>query len=403
MQKYFWCLGLLAALGAPSAQAVNQEIRALFQPDPSQPSKNVFVNKTPNSGYCAIYPTECATSGMFSIQIPVRFDSQRAMNPGETLQLRAPANWRRLTVTNAETQETETVEVRITGLGSEYILSDDATALTGESDNLLAHRALWKESSWVNPPPPCQYTGVGALVPRAYRFFWKTPQEALCTKTTQFRIPGISFNTIDIAYEMRTPNPLSMSSGLYTGSLTYTLGPQADFMFGSLMYPDDAALTLDFVLDVQHTLKVDLPPGGDKVSLEPAGGWQQWIEGGRKPDRIFRDQMFYLSASSRFKVMMQCRDSLGGERCRMFGGGNVTDVTTRLTLPAGITFSGYPVGRFPLQHNVWMGPFQPSHYVNRQAGTLHFEIPKDSIARLLQSGMSASLYTDITIIWDSEV
>ncbi|MHC8409786.1 hypothetical protein ACYZTR_06355 [Pseudomonas sp. Hz4] len=403
MKKSIGWLGLLAVLSMPSAQAANQEIRALFQPDPAQPSKNVFINKTPNSGYCASYPSQCTENGMFSIQIPVRFNSQRAMNRGEILQLRAPANWRSLTVTNAETQKTETVEVRIIGMGSEYVLSDAATVLTGVSDNLLAHQALWKENSWVNAPAPCQYSGVGLLVPHAYRFFWKTPQESLCTKTTQFHIPAISFNTVDIAYELRTPYPLGMSSGLYTGSLTYSLGPQADFMFGSLMYPDDAALTLDFVLDVQHTLKVDLPPGGDKVSLEPAGGWQQWIDGGRKPTSIFRDQMFYISASSRFKVMMQCASSPGGDRCRMFGGGNVTDVRTLLTLPAGITFSGYPVGGFALRHNVWSGPFQPSQYVNRQGGLLRFEIPSDAIQRLLQPGTSASLSTDITIIWDSEV
>ncbi|MHC8349071.1 hypothetical protein ACYZT7_06725 [Pseudomonas sp. RT4P38] len=403
MQKYLWCLGLLAALSAPSALAASQEITALFQPDPGQPNKNVFINKTPNTGYCALYPAQCTDNGMFSIQIPVRFNSQRAMNRGEILQLRAPANWRKLTVTNAQTQEQETVEVRIIGLGSQYVLSHPAAELTGETTALKGHEQLWKEGAWVYASPPCQYSGVGAYTADQFRFFWKAPQEELCTKTTQFHIPAISMNTMDIAYELRTPNPLGMSTGLYTGSLTYTLGPQADFMFGSLMYPDDAALTLDFVLDVQHTLKVDLPPGGNKVSLEPAGGWQQWIDGGRKPTSIFRDQMFYISASSRFKVMMQCASSSGGDRCQMSGGGKTADVTTRMTLPAGITNGGYPVNRYLLQHNVWSGIFQPGQYVNRQIGMLHFAIPSDSIQRLLEPGTSASLSTDITIIWDSEV
>lgn len=403
MQKCLWYVGLLAALSAPSVQAASQEIRALFQPDPTQPNKNVFINQTPNSGYCANYPAQCTENGMFSIQIPVRFNNQRYMDSGEVLQVKAPANWRKLTVTNSQTQEVETVEVRIIGMGSEYILSDDATKLTGETDNLSAHRALWRESSWVYAPPPCQNSGVGALVPNAYRFFWKTPQEAACTKTAAFHIPGISMKTMDIAYEMRTPNPLGMSTGLYTGSLTYTLGPDRDFSFGPMMFADDNVLTLDFVLDVQHTLKVDLPPGGNRVSLEPQGGWQQWIEGGRKPTRIFREQMFYISASSRFKVMMQCRDSLGGDKCRMFGGGLVAEVQTLLKLPSGITFSGNPVGGHPLRHNVWSGPFQPSQYVNRQVGSLRFELTKDSIERILQPGVGISLTTDITIIWDSEV
>ena len=73
-------------------------------------------------------------------------------------------------------------------------------------------------------------------------------------------------------------------------------------------------LTLDFVLDVQHTLKVDLPPGGNKVALEPEGGWQR-LDRRRSQARAGSTaiRLFYLSASSRFKVMMLC-NSTGGAR-----------------------------------------------------------------------------------------
>ena len=403
MKKLVCWLGLMTALAAPSAQAANMEIKALFKPDPSLPGKNVFINQTPNSGYCADYPAECALNNMFSIRWPVGLPRQHGLGPGGSLPITAPANWRQLTVTNRETQKTETVEVRITGVGSEFTLYQPATQLTGEPDLLKAHNKLWDSGSWVNAPSPCQYSGVGAYTPKTYRFFWKTPVEAPCIKTNVYHIPTIAFDTLDFAYELRTPNPLGMSSGLYTGSLGYTVGPTGDFSFGQYVYPDDSTLTLDFVLDVQHTLKVDLPPGGNKVSLEPAGGWQQWIDGGRKPGRIFRDQMFYISASSRFKVMMQCQDSTGGERCKMHGDGHVTDVTTKLTLPAGITSSAGPVNRLPLSHNTWSMIFQPGQYVDRQVGTLHFEIPRDEIERVLQPGLGVTFATNITIIWDSEV
>ena len=392
------------ALAVPSAQAANMEIKASFKPDSSQPGKNVFINQTPNSGYCADYPGECAQNNMFSLRLPVNFKFLRTLLPGDSVPVRAPANWRQLTVTNQETQETETVEVRITGMGSEFILGKPATELTGATDNLDAHRKLWTTSSWVNAPSPCVYSGVGIVTsPTNYRFFWKTPVEAQCVKTTAFYIPSMDFNTLDFAYELRTPNPLGMSSGIYSGSLTYTMGRTGDFSFGDNFTPDDDVLTLDFELDVQHTLKVDLPPGGNKVALEPAGGWQQWIDGGRKPARIYRDQTFHISASSRFKVMMQCQDSPGGERCRMFGGGHVTDVTTKLTLPPGITSSAGPVSRYPLLHNTWSMTFQPSQYLDRQVGVLHFEVPRDEIERLLKPGIGATLSTNITIIWDSEV
>lgn len=103
------------------------------------------------------------------------------------------------------------------------------------------------------------------------------PVEAACTKTAAFGIPSMYFQGIDIAYELKTPNPLSMSSGLYTGSITYTLGSSGDFQMGSMMDADDDSLTLDFVLDVQHTLKVEIPPGATRSCWNPrADGRVGW-------------------------------------------------------------------------------------------------------------------------------
>lgn len=184
--------------------------------------------------------------------------------------------------------------------------------------------------------------------------------------------------------------------------LTYSLGRGGDFELGGGFQPDDSSLTLDFVLDVQHTLKVDLPPGGDKVSLEPEGGWGRWIEGGRKPTRIFRDQLFYLSASSRFKVLMLC-NSTGGTACKLGSPkGDTTEVEVFLTLPPGISGPGGNVNRLPLRFNQWAGPFQPGIYVDRKPGTLHFEMTPFAINFLLQPGKNDRLRGNVTIIWDSE-
>lgn len=402
LKKLIGKLALLMTLCVPAAQAANQEIRALFTPDPAQPNRNVFINKTPNSGYCAIYPTECADNKMFSIQVPIRFNSTRALVPGSGLGVKAPANWRQLTVTNRDTQETETVEVRITGMGSRYVLSDKAATLAGVTDNLEGHQKLWTDSSWIYAAPPCRYSGIASYSDRAYRFFWKTPVQAACTKMAVFNIPGIEFEYMDFAYELRTPNPLGMSSGLYTGSLVYSVGPGGDFDMGPMMAPDDSLLSLDFVLDVQHTLKVDLPPGGNKVALEPEGGWQRWIESGRKPTRIYRDQLFYISASSRFRVMLRCIG--GGFTCDL---SSPTDkrarVHTKLSLPVGIEGHNGPVKELLLQPNAWLGPFQPGFYVDRKAGSLRFEMTQDSIDFLFRPGFSDTFSGNITVIWDSDV
>lgn len=57
---------------------------------------------------------------MFSIEVPVRYKSNRVISAGDDVSVRAPSGWRRLTVTNQDTRETEVVELRITGVGSNF-------------------------------------------------------------------------------------------------------------------------------------------------------------------------------------------------------------------------------------------------------------------------------------------
>lgn len=399
-------IGLTLVLTMSTIQAASQEIRATFRPDPSQPGKNVFINQTPNSGYCADYPDQCAENATFSIQVPTRFTSNGTIKPNWGVGMKVPANWRRLTVTNADTQEAETVEVRITGIGSNYVLSQPAHELVGVSDVLEGHQRLWESSSWVYAASPCQYSGVGAYTPATYRFFWKTPAEGYCTKKTMYSIPSMYFDTLDFAYELRTPNPLGMSSGLYTGSMTYSVGGGGDFDIGGGFQPDDSDLTLDFVLDVQHTLKVEIPPGGNHIVLEPQGGWRTWLENGRKPVRLYRDQLFHISASSKFSMRLECEHDLGvGSGCaildRETGYAGAVDVS--VSLPNGLTTgAGQPVQRYPLGVKA-TSAFEPGIYVDRKPGTLHFEVDKNWTDWLIDKAKGRPYKGNITVIWDSEV
>ncbi|UVK97769.1 hypothetical protein [Pseudomonas sp. B21-048] len=402
-------LAFLTLLIAPSAGAVTQEIRALFTPDSANPQRNQFINKTPLSGYCEHYPDECRANNMFSIRLPLRFESVKAMQPDDSernsAMFRIPAQWRALTVTHAETGQSEKVEVRIAGFGSQYVLSDTAVNLTGAPNVLLGHQSLWGSSSWVYAAPPCVYSGVGLYGDSHYAFFWKTPVDGTCVKTARFPIPAMSYSYLDFAYELRTPNPLGMSSGLYNGALSYSIGPGADFDFGDIMQPSDSDLTLDFVLDVQHTLKVDIPPGGEKVRMVPAGGWQSWLQGGRKPTRIFRDQTFNISASSRFKMYLECQFG-PGRYCYMSDGNNVSvPIEVSVSLPAGLTdTSGRPVNRQELKTGPAAGVvFQPGQYVDRKPGTLHFELHKEAIDAVLLPSTGKHYRGTVVVVWDSEV
>ncbi|MFL6964936.1 hypothetical protein ACJ6X8_01710 [Pseudomonas alvandae] len=395
----------------PVANALERDITAIFRPDPSKPQENTFLNTTPVSGYCEQYPAQCSTSKMFSIRLPLIFNSAGPIQADhesirQGAMFKVPADWRRAQVTHSRTGEVEDIEIRITGMGSQYQFPGSVVDLVGGGVGVLtAHQKLWVGSDWVNASSPCRYSGVGSYNSTRYMFFWKTPVEGECVKRARYLIPTMSYNYLDFAYELRTPNPLKMSSGQYTGSLTYRVGPGQDFDMGDVMLPDDSTLTLNFKLNVEHTLKVEVPPGGNRVELVPQEGWQSWLNSGRKPTRLFRDQRFHISASSRFKMELECQ-YVSGNTCAISetGTGHAVPVDVSVTLPDGLTDgAGQPVNRRRLlRDGSGTELFQPGLYVDRRSGTLHFEVGRGSVEEMLDSGAKA--YTgNITVIWDSEV
>jgi hypothetical protein len=239
----------------------------------------------------------------------------------------------------------------------------------------------------------------------AYFFFWITPVEGTCAKRASYLIPSIFYNSLTLGYELRTPNPLKMSSGQYIGSLVYSVGPGQDFDMGDLMIPTDSVITLNFKLDVEHNLKVEVPPGGNRVELVPQEGWQAWLNSGRKPTRLFRDQRFHISTSSRFKMGLECQ-YISGNTCAITetGTGHAVPVDVRVSLPEGLADAGgQPVDRRPLlRDGSGTELFQPSIYVDRRSGMLHFEVARGSVEQMLDTGARA--YSgSVTVIWDSEV
>ena len=396
----------------PQALAQDVSITALFKPDSAYPHLNQFKNTTPPSGYCQLYPDQCEENKTFSLQVPIRFESSRVIpanhaSPRQGATFTVPAQWRELSVRH-ESGAVEQLRMRITGVGSKYV-TEDVRKLTGDTnpDSRNAHNLLWGQS-WVYAPSPCLYSGVGYYSPNSYGFFWKTPVQAACDKQAKFDVPWLRYDHLDFSYELVTPNPLGMLAGHYTGSLTYTVGPNGDFDFGDVMLPSSPVLTMNFNLDVQHTLKVDIPPGGEKVQLVPAGGWQSWLQAGRRPVRLFRDQTFNISASSRFKMQLECEFvSFDGNDCALDDRVSKRQVALQVSvsLPNGLTdMSGQPVRHMRLRTGAANALyFQPGFYVDRAPGVLHFEVPQSQMAFMLEPGAGPSYGGKATVIWDSEV
>lgn len=394
------------------AVAVVKQITATFNPDPGNPQKNEFKNTTQNEGFCWAYPAICKSYGIFSLRSHVKVGVQGAIQPNNEdvrkgAMIKTPAAWRALTVLNRETGESATVEVRIAGMGGVYRLSHSAMELTGGSDPYAAHMALWG-SDWRTAPGPCVAIGSSTYYGyTGFQFFWLTPAEAVCGKQAKFLIPGFGYESLDFTYELRTPDPLKMSTGVYQGTQVYSIGPGGDFDLGDVVVPSDNIIQLDFTLTVEHTLKVEIPPGGNRVELVPQGGWQAWLQHGRKPTRLFRDQTFNISASSRFKMNMECEYTQDGKTCSLREpvSGHFVPLNVSVSLPRGLSdANGLAVERRPLlRDGSGTGLFQPAFYVERKPGTLHFEIPPDEVAQMIRPERQRQYSGNVTVIWDSDI
>lgn len=412
-------LAIVASLLMTAAMADVVEIRAEFTPDPSNPGLNRFINTTPYSGYCASYPTQCDQRKIFSVQSHITVESNAPIQANHGVRkgpmFQIPAYWKDVDVLHEDGSATEKMQLRVTSIGSTYTLSDSAKDLTGRPEVTVnkAHGLLWggrendsSQGQWSSPPRPCTSTTNHSFSNDTnYSFYWSFPVAQTCGKTAAFDIPGFAYSKLEFMYEMVTPNPLKMKAGIYTGSVRFSVGPMMDFDFGDIMIPSDSELVFSFTLKVDHILKVEIPPGGNKVALLPDGGWQQWLNQGRRPTRLFRDQTFNIWTSTAFKMSMECEHYAANSTCAVQDDKNNTvPVDVSVSLPSGLSGTDHqPVSRRRLRvDGIGTERFEPTLYVDRKPGILHFEVSQRAVEEMLQRD-SQRYSGDITVIWDSQV
>jgi hypothetical protein len=367
---------------------------------------NKFQNTTPISSICQSHiPTQCQALNLFSLRIP-GFD---ALSNGPILanhaderqgfMVQVPSHWRNVLVTHTKTGETETVQMRIAGFGGLWQVPRPPGV------SAWAQPGVGWTQQWARAPSPCISTGHLKAGLQTATYFWMVPEGAgVCSRKPSQELAYMRIYQMEYAYELRTPNPLGMSSGEYTGSLTYTMGPGGDYDFGDVLIPTDNQLTFSIFLEVQHDLKVEVPPGGNRIELVPQGGWQAWLNQGRKPARLFRDQTFNISASSRFKMQLECERVMGNTCALRNADGHQVPLDISVSLPYGLNRpDGSAVNRQPLLlSGAGTELFQPGYYVNRRPGTLHFEVAKEHADSMLAQG--GSTYSgQATVIWDSDL
>ncbi|WP_228007791.1 hypothetical protein [Kosakonia pseudosacchari] len=301
------------------------EITAEFVPSMAHPENNTFTNTTPQSGYCVSFPGECAGSGLVSINmgnITVSLATAgftANSDPRMGMYFKMPGAMRNITVVNQQTGSSVTLGFRVNAFAARYrtrtgwVLSD--------------HQNTWNGSSFVNAPAPCGYSGVGNYSDTWYRFMWKWPvSDAACYKTARKDLTGEPYliEETSIGYELITPDPLKMASGIYTGTLSLNVGPGGDIDFGDNFTASDNNLTLNFTLTVNHELKLTPAAGAQTVALQPCpagkicsedegeANWERWMVSRVTPQLTGRSA-FTLSSSGGFTVFLDCAERVGDE------------------------------------------------------------------------------------------
>ncbi|MCW2271597.1 hypothetical protein [Pseudomonas sp. JUb96] len=237
-----------------------------------------------------------------------------------------------------------------------------------------------------------------------FEFFWSIPNSDVdCGKTARFTMGSFRFTGVSYRYEVTAPDPQSMASGRYQGKVTFSVGPGGDIDYGDKVQPGATTFTVNFDLTVNHVLQATFPPGSDKLDLSPEGGWMQWIQRGRRPEKLSIDQRFNFSTNNDFKMHIECQYPMGTQCGIANENGHQVPVQTHVSFPAGITdASGQAVNR-QLLNSVDKHVFQPKQLVSGSRSNLYFEVGRDDVKEMVDHHAGSHYSGNVTVVWDSDI
>lgn len=397
----FCILGQIA-----DASAVTRKVKFLYRPDPSVPASNAFVpvSYVPCGDSLTCRSNEYGVS-LGSLQAaPVRAGEASRMTP----MFRTTTQWRQVVLTNNSTGGTLLASLRVVALSGRFNFKPRLSEIVPEAGNIgVAYTTLFGGTDtlyggWIQPPAPCM-----AWQPRVsgndnWILFGIRTADTPCMRPVTKDIASLEISNTRVIYEILLPRPQLAQAGVYTGLERYTVGPGMDIDFGDTMLPTDPELAINLELEVDPIFKVEFPGGSNLLSLEPEGGWLNWLNRGRKPTRLWREQAFNFATSVPFKVSMQCEHTSGDHCAIAASDGHQVPVEIRMTLPAGMQdTTGRPVRNYLLSRHD-SPQFNPALIILGPQGKLHFEVPRADMEAMLDHAGKA-YNGSVTIIWDPQI
>lgn len=415
INKLGYFSGIMMLACTVSVDAVTLDITATFTPSIWAPENNVFTNTTPQGGYCAIYPNQCHP-GDASLATGIELIPSKSLTvndqPRDSLFFKLPSSFREVEVTNGTNKAT--VLFRMNVLSAAYVASSDH----GVYD--------WKNVVYFSyPTGGCVYRAPGWGTNSMFTWLWSYPEGVGgCYNITSVDRPeGDSkyikrVDTISFGYELKTPNPLEMESGVYQGTLRLDVGPGADMDFGDNFKASDNVIVLNFKLSVNHELKITANIEEQNVSMQPCepgkrctaehgdANWERWMITRVTPEMTGISN-FAISSSGSFTTYLQCEYQIE-DNCALKSDKSeqAVPVQTFLTLPDNIV-DGTTGGlvrrkRIGIIKDNNKNIFKTKTYALNKNGYVDFLVNKQDVDRMLSSRPD-TYRGAVTVIFDSHI
>ena len=409
---------LMFAVVPQVSMAAEALVKGEFRPDRLNPQKNQFdlsKSQVSKSGYCAIVDKSfCPSRGILEMEIggaPLNTYLPIPANSGG-LKISGDGRWRSVDIVSAA-GEHNTVQVRLAGGSIAFRPGRNAGApsrdawrswlpagVVAASEAEAYELIFGHDNSRLGscPNDGGRQNGTGYNIPLFLTLFPAGVARTDCVGQNQYAIEVAYYDKSPHLYiEVLSPSPLSMKAGDYTGYINYRIGAGGDIDFGVGI--TDPELNIRFEFSVVHDFGVAFPGGSNLLSLVPEGGWMAWLQRGRKPTRLFRDQKFDLAASASFRMSVVCEYPEGASCGIRNDSGHQVPVDIGVTLPNFRDTSNQPVIKYPLASAVSPWFRHAGYYVGK--ATLHFEVPKADMETMLAH--SGSRYSgNVTILFEPE-
>lgn len=192
-----------------------------------------------------------------------------------------------------------------------------------------------------------------------------------------------------LGYKLTPVNIGAISNGIYKGKLNLSVGSTRDIDFTNSTYRSPTVVELEFSLVVRNHLKVVFPPAGNKVVLQPDGGWRH----GDKTPSLSGVMPVQITSSIPYWIKLECQYlSTVDDSCQIKSDKNASLVSMSIYKKSA-------------KGNVLLSPTLKKIFEKNESisnGLFFFKIDKDRVKNMMN--YPGSTYKgNVTIIMDAMI